>query len=87
MKTWYTPTNAIKHLPTARLETLTNQQTHERRTWYIVDAFKNVTSERMLKTWPALHMRYESWISHALLKQRDLAEYPVLLFDQTRVFQ
>ena len=48
---------------------------------------QNVATERMLKTWPALHMRYESWISHALLKQRDLAEYPVLLFDQTRVFQ
>ena len=48
---------------------------------------KNVATERMLKTWPALHMRYESWISHALLKQRDLAEYLVLLFDQTRVFQ
>jgi hypothetical protein len=47
MKTWYTPTNAIKHLPTTWLETLTSQQTHERRTWYIVDAFKNVTSKTL----------------------------------------
>ena len=87
MRTWYALTKAIKHLPTARLKTLTTRQTHERRTWYIANAFKNVTTERMFNTWPALHVRYEFWISHALLKQRDRAEYPVLLFDQTRVFQ